>query len=185
MVVLGCVDPDHQGRGSDCPVGLGKKSLGWEPTQHSHMWRKVQYDRVHLPRLLNSSLVGLVAEYGVQRTGGWLMFPGNLTVYYYVKDSGREDDKGYCSEGRASVLMLMILAGMVRHSSHRSGWRISRWCGCNWLLLECGTTRPALLAEVVVTWALFAVVVVVGAMAVVVESGAASHCRLRGEACRL
>ena len=30
-----------------------------------------------------------------------------------------------------------------------------------WLLLECGTTRPALLAEVVVTWALFAVVVVV------------------------
>ena len=38
----------------------------------------------------------------------------------------------------------------------------------DWLLLECGTTRPALLAEVVVTWALFAVVVVVGAMAVVV-----------------
>ena len=39
--------------------------------------------------------MGLVAEYGVQRTGGWLMFPGNLTVYYYEKDSGREDDKGY------------------------------------------------------------------------------------------
>ena len=53
--------------------------------------------------------MGLVAEYGVQRTGGWLMFPGNLTVYYYEKDSGREDDKGYYSEGRASVLMLMIL----------------------------------------------------------------------------
>ena len=52
---------------------------------------------------------------------------------------------------------------------------IARWCGCNWLLLECGTTRPALLAEVVVTWALFAVVVVVGAMAV----DAVSHCRLR------
>ena len=38
--------------------------------------------------------------------------------------------------------------------------------GCKSLLVECGTTRPALLAEVVVTWPLFAVVVV--AMVVVV-----------------
>ena len=52
--------------------------------------------------------MGLVAGYGVQRTGSWLMFPGNLAVYYYEKDSGQGNDKGYCSEGRASVLMLMI-----------------------------------------------------------------------------
>ena len=61
------------------------------------------------------SLVAGCEAWGI---GGWLMFPGNLAVYCQVlelkvccckKDSGQENDKGFCSEGRASVLRLMFL----------------------------------------------------------------------------
>ena len=34
---IGVRGPHHPGRGSDCPVGLGQKSLGWEPPQRSHV----------------------------------------------------------------------------------------------------------------------------------------------------